>query len=165
MKRQFVSTCYIFHDNQFLLLFHKKHQKWLPPGGHVESDETPPEAARREVREETGLEISFLHQENLWIEQTNAISIERPFSCLLEKIEDRPDEKAHEHIDFIYVATPIEGRVTEGTWFSIEEVEERKTDEELFFDTQETMRQILSLHSQQLLTRSTPSLNKSESFK
>ena len=34
---------------------HRVLGKWLQPGGHLEPGETPPEAARREVAEETGL--------------------------------------------------------------------------------------------------------------
>ncbi len=42
---------------QLLLIFHKKLQRWLQPGGHFEeSDEGVVWAARREVEEETGLE-------------------------------------------------------------------------------------------------------------
>ncbi|NGX59357.1 MAG: 8-oxo-dGTP diphosphatase [Chlamydiae bacterium] len=86
MQRQFTSTCYLILEEKFLLLFHHKHQKWLPPGGHREPNETPPETARREVLEETGLEIEFIHQENIWVEEWNAKSIPRPFSVLLETI-------------------------------------------------------------------------------
>ena len=122
MERQFVSTCYLFDQEKFLLIFHKKHKNWVAPGGHVEKNETPAEAARREVREETGLEIAFFHQENLWIDEVSARSIERPFSCLLEKVPPVGDEPAHEHIDFIFVARPIGGVLTDGKWFTLEEV-------------------------------------------
>lgn len=42
-----------------LLLKHKRLGIWLQPGGHVDADETPWDAALREAREETGLEVSF----------------------------------------------------------------------------------------------------------
>jgi 8-oxo-dGTP pyrophosphatase MutT (NUDIX family) len=38
-----------------LLHFHKKLHLWLQPGGHIEDDEPPWDAAQREVLEETGL--------------------------------------------------------------------------------------------------------------
>jgi len=39
-----------------LLHRHRLLGRWLQPGGHLEPGESPPEAARREVAEETGLE-------------------------------------------------------------------------------------------------------------
>ena len=42
-----------------LLIFHKRLQKWLPPGGELQPDETPLEAAKRELEEETGLTGRF----------------------------------------------------------------------------------------------------------
>ncbi len=38
-----------------VLLHHRKLEKWLQPGGHVENDPSLIDAARREVSEETGL--------------------------------------------------------------------------------------------------------------
>jgi 8-oxo-dGTP pyrophosphatase MutT (NUDIX family) len=38
-----------------LLHFHKKLHLWLQPGGHIEENEPPWDAAQREVLEETGL--------------------------------------------------------------------------------------------------------------
>ncbi len=41
-----------------LLHFHKKLHLWLQPGGHIEENEAPWDAAPREVYEETGLRAS-----------------------------------------------------------------------------------------------------------
>jgi 8-oxo-dGTP pyrophosphatase MutT (NUDIX family) len=39
-----------------LLMFHRRHERWLLPGGHVEEDDvTLAAAARREAHEETGV--------------------------------------------------------------------------------------------------------------
>jgi 8-oxo-dGTP pyrophosphatase MutT (NUDIX family) len=38
-----------------LLLFHRKVQRWLQPGGHVDGDANLPAAALREATEETGI--------------------------------------------------------------------------------------------------------------
>ncbi len=108
MLRQYTATVYIVHEGKVLLLFHKKHNVWMPPGGHVELNETPCEAARREVFEETGLEIEFIGQENVWFEGLpNAKSIQRPHHVLLETIPQTTQEPAHEHIDFCFVARPL----------------------------------------------------------
>jgi len=42
-----------------LLLKHKRLGIWLQPGGHIDPGETPWDAALREAREETGLDVSF----------------------------------------------------------------------------------------------------------
>jgi 8-oxo-dGTP pyrophosphatase MutT (NUDIX family) len=62
MSRRYclVATAYVVRGDKTLLLKHRKLGMWLPPGGHVEPGETPDEAVRREVREETGLEIDFV---------------------------------------------------------------------------------------------------------
>ena len=43
-----------------LLHFHKKLHLWLQPGGHIEANEAPWDAALREVWEETGLRASHV---------------------------------------------------------------------------------------------------------
>ncbi|WP_085066461.1 NUDIX hydrolase [Catenuloplanes japonicus] len=42
------------------LIRHPRFHRWMLPGGHVEPDENPAEAALREVREESGVEASLL---------------------------------------------------------------------------------------------------------
>lgn len=56
-KKHFTATGYTINKNRtkMLLIHHKGLNKWLPPGGHIEDDEVPHEAAIREVYEETGV--------------------------------------------------------------------------------------------------------------
>lgn len=150
MERQFTATAYIIQENRVLLVFHKKLKKWLPPGGHLDPNELPPEAAKREAREETGVEIEIIPQENLWINRWNANSFERPFMCLLEEIPEHNGHPAHQHVDFIYLAKPIGGKhehnmleVDGMHWFTIEEIEKLKDDVDIFLETKMTLRKIL----------------------
>jgi 8-oxo-dGTP pyrophosphatase MutT (NUDIX family) len=154
--RQFTATAYILNENQVLLHFHKKLGKWLPPGGHLEENETPPECAIREAKEETGLDIAIIQDERLWVTRWNATSFERPFLCLLENIPAYKEQPEHQHIDFIYLGKPIGGFLdpeaiasTNLRWFTLEEVLLLKTDEEIFGETQQTIQTIFSfIHKQ-----------------
>lgn len=141
MEKQFTTSVYIFHDEKVLLHKHKKLSTWLPPGGHLEANETPPEAARREVLEETGLEISFLRQENITISAYNAESFERPFLCLLEHIPEYKETPAHQHMDFVYLAEPIALKedLKGFQWFKYEELQHL----ELLPDVAEVLRLLL----------------------
>jgi ADP-ribose pyrophosphatase YjhB (NUDIX family) len=151
MERQFTATVYIIEQQRTLLILHRKLNKWLPPGGHLDPNETPPEGARREAREETGVEIEFITQENIWIDRWNAKSFERPYLCLIEEIPSFNGAPAHQHIDFIYLAKPVGGieaqnirEVAGMRWFTMEEIEALKPDEEIFAETQETLRSIFA---------------------
>lgn len=99
--RDFAATTFIVRNDCTLLLWHLKSQAWLPPGGHIEANELPEEAARREVLEETGLEIELLGEQQSW----GKVEVLRtPVCLLLENISP-----GHQHIDLIYFA-----RVTGG---------------------------------------------------
>ncbi len=146
MQREFTASVYLIEQQRVLLLFHPKLQKWLPPGGHLEKNETPAEAAKREVWEETGYCFEYCLQENVSIDCWNAKSIERPYLCLLEEIPPYKDVPAHQHVDFVFVGRPIcqkQPATLPCRWFSKEELLELRVDQEIF---QETLKVIAHLH-------------------
>lgn len=148
MRKEYTATVYIIHENKTLMVFHRKFQKWTPPGGHVEPNESPVEAARREVLEETGLTIEFIKQENIWLDYPNAASVERPYLCLVEQIEAYKEMPPHQHIDFVYVARPLsqvqEAEEDPCRWFSLEELQALKPGEDIFKDTLDVALHLLS---------------------
>jgi len=154
MHRHFTATTFVFYAEKVLLHPHAKLGKWMPPGGHVEQDETPPEAARREAKEETGLDIIFLEQENLKVDACNAISFERPFLCLLENVPATTHQPAHQHMDMIYLAIPADESQCanipkEFKWFALEDLQEIK--DELFPDTWEVLTLLMKENAYQRL--------------
>jgi 8-oxo-dGTP pyrophosphatase MutT (NUDIX family) len=58
-RRAFSVAIFCRHDGAVLLIHHRRLGTWLPVGGELEPGETPLEAARRELREETGLSGRF----------------------------------------------------------------------------------------------------------
>ncbi|HET9546298.1 MAG TPA: NUDIX domain-containing protein [Desertimonas sp.] len=51
---------FVVGERGIVLLRHLKIGTWLQPGGHLDPGETPWNAARREVVEETGMNVDFL---------------------------------------------------------------------------------------------------------
>lgn len=149
--RQFTATVYIIQDNKVLLIFHKKLNKWLPPGGHLDENELPCEGAIREAKEETGLDIELILEENIWINRWNARSFPRPYLCLLEEIPAWNGHPAHQHMDMIYLGKPIGGKEVHNPreshdikWFALEEVKNLVSDHEIFEETKQVIHKILT---------------------
>ncbi|MGA3020772.1 MAG: NUDIX domain-containing protein [Candidatus Micrarchaeales archaeon] len=146
VKKCIVGTCFILDRKKTLLLEHKNINKWLPPGGHVEENETPMEAAIREALEETGLRVKILDSAGgKRIKYKNAEEPPRPMAILLEKVPYKTGP--HIHFDLVYLAKPISrktSRVKKGEsnrfrWVGKEEIEGIDTYE----DVKDLMKRIL----------------------
>ena len=56
---RFVVVC-SFYQGRYVLSYHSGHQSWETQGGHIEQNETPEQAARRELYEESGVKDAAL---------------------------------------------------------------------------------------------------------
>lgn len=62
-KNKFYSSrAIIKKDDQVLLLYSKKLDYFMLPGGRIEKDESPKDCVKREVLEETGLNVDVLKE-------------------------------------------------------------------------------------------------------
>ena len=120
MKRHFTSTSFVLHPSKdkVLLHWHEKVMAWLPPGGHVEENETPVDTAIRETFEESGLNIEIIDYD---LERKNRHFIDvkeiiPPYTILLEKIND-PKNGEHIHIDMIYFSQALNPKDLKSGWF------------------------------------------------
>jgi 8-oxo-dGTP pyrophosphatase MutT (NUDIX family) len=100
--RHFVATVYVVADGATCLHEHDRLGMWLPPGGHIDRDELPHEAAIRECREETGLDVDLIAPQGDLASET-VESIPEPQHFLLEDIDVHPDGRvSHQHVDFVF---------------------------------------------------------------
>lgn len=80
----FTVAVFVVHQNKVLLVHHRKLNRWLPVGGHIELDEGPEPAALREAFGEFNHPEAFqLHQRGQ--ESVRAVEQCKPFHELATK--------------------------------------------------------------------------------
>lgn len=102
----FTVAIFVVADNRVLLVHHRKLDKWLPLGGHIELDEDPEQAALREAKEESGLDVELIGERPPTTGPGTRALISPRFLDI-----HRIDE-THEHIGLIYWARNRAGRTT-----------------------------------------------------
>jgi 8-oxo-dGTP diphosphatase len=123
VQRFFCVTVYVMdHKKYFLMLFNKKLDKWVPPGGKIDRNEIPEEAALRECFEETGIKITLMGKKT-----PVDGGLICPYGIQLNTII--PDLR--DHIDLIYLGSPLsdkemlkmsEREASNIGWFSLSEI-------------------------------------------
>ncbi len=95
ITRDFTVAVFVVHNDHVLLHPHRKLGIWLPPGGHIEPNELPDEAALREVEEESGLAVELVGDHGVKVDDPDApVQLVRPEGIQLENISP-----GHQHID------------------------------------------------------------------
>ncbi len=96
----------ILKDGHIFVIFHNKLQKYIQPGGHLENDRSLWEAALREIKEETGMEVTLhpWHHEHGYT----------PINIDTHRIPEnhKKQEKEHWHHDCTFVFTVQDDTVT-----------------------------------------------------
>lgn len=85
------ASCFIVSESELLLHHHRRLNRWLQMGGHVDVDEAPHAAALREGREESGLEDLELVLDGI-------------FDLDVHPIPAAKGEPDHAHYDVRYLA-------------------------------------------------------------
>jgi len=104
-KIDFTVAIFVVHEKKILLIHHRKLDKWLPLGGHIELDEDPEQAALREAKEESGLDVELLGERPPTTGPGTRALI-APRFLDIHRIND-----LHEHIGLIYWARPKTGQL------------------------------------------------------
>ena len=99
-KIDFTVAIFVVHDAKILIIHHRKLDKWLPLGGHIELEEDPEQAALREAKEESGLDVELLGERPPTTSPGTRALIAPRF------LDIHRINATHEHIGMIYWARP-----------------------------------------------------------
>ncbi|MFH1802406.1 MAG: NUDIX domain-containing protein [archaeon] len=125
-----VTTVFLVNsDKKVLLTWNKNLQTWIPVGGHIDPGDTPEEAIKREVAEETGFEFEFVSPHGHFNAGHKGVSKVRHQHV---QIEDVPHH--NKHMNFVFfgkctkwdVGTKETDEQEKLRWFSDEELQAEK---------------------------------------
>ena len=126
MDRHLTVATFVVYQNKTLLHWHHKHHMWLPVGGHVDPNESPCEAAIRETKEESGLDVTLYDHVTPVAGTSGHVRRLIPPRHMQNEVIG-PD---HEHVDCIFYARattfevqPLVGEVEKLGWYTQEELD------------------------------------------
>lgn len=150
----------LIHDGKVLLVKHKKLGIWLNPGGHIDEDELPHQAAEREFWEETGVKVRAVdpYRDSLVGKGSDSEFFPNPISTNVHWVNresydlrmqsDDPTKRVptakwkrgcEQHVGFFYLLEAVDGvefeqnvEETDGiAWFTPNEVVDLETTEDI----------------------------------
>jgi 8-oxo-dGTP pyrophosphatase MutT (NUDIX family) len=142
----------LIYQGKVLLIKHKKIGIWLNPGGHIEPNEAPHQAAEREFWEETHITVKakpfgFMPEDDRvelipnpfvtdlhWVSQEN-YQARTTGDKSLAKDRKYTGRDCEQHLNLSYLVEPVDGvdfsqnvEETDGiAWFGPEEIDELET--------------------------------------
>ena len=123
---------YIIHNDKVLLIHHKKLNLWLPVGGHIDKNETPDIAIKREIKEEVNLDIEIIGTSPVLLVGNAKENLALPFHTNLHSVGD------HDHYGLFYLCSPNNpddlchnDEVKGAEWFSKEDLMQERVPEDV----------------------------------
>lgn len=124
MKIDLTVGGYIFNEDKVLLIHHNKLDIWIPVGGHIDPNETPDDALKREIREETSLNVEIItNNPKISVEGNVKRNLAQPFYVNVHNVGD------HDHVGFYYVCKAlnpenleINNELKDFNWFTKEDL-------------------------------------------
>lgn len=98
-KIDWTVSVFIVYGNRVLVRKHEKYHIWLGVGGHIELDEDPIQAGKRECLEEVGLSVIIQGEDTYKDIGNQRLNIPPPAF-----MNRHPINEVHEHMDLIYFA-------------------------------------------------------------
>ncbi len=120
VRKCVVASGVLIEGGKVLLIEHEKLGVWIYPGGHVEADETPSEAVKREFLEETGLEVEPVGRV-AGVGSGEAVDEVLPVAILREMV--RYPTEVHIHYDLIFRVKRVGGVLRNGRWYDVNDID------------------------------------------
>lgn len=102
MEKQFTGSTFIVNKDRtkIVLIYHKKYQNWIQPGGRAKEGESPADAAVRKAFEETGLNVKLVNEQPIYVEEyRNFVGHFIDYQYVAEPIDENqqlvPDEGSY----------------------------------------------------------------------
>lgn len=160
-KLCFTAGGMLVHEGKVMLVKHKKLGIWLGPGGHIDEDEYPHQAAEREFWEETGIKVRAIDPFTKVHESPESEYFPSPVVSNLHWVcrenydqrvaSDDPSKRAtneiwqrgcEQHMGFMYLVEAVDGlefkQNTEETdgigWFSADELDDLETIDDIRYE-------------------------------
>lgn len=90
------------------VLLENRGSQWRLPGGHVEAGENPVEAIHREAKEELGVDVRFLREDELFPATPDAYSLPTPWRSFAHVVDaDGAIHEKHENIILAFIVVPV----------------------------------------------------------
>lgn len=132
MKTDLVVAGFLIHNGKLLLIHHRKLDIWIPLGGHIDEDETPDQALKREFKEELNLDIEILNFNHITNKGFVRKELAVPFYVNVHSVGD------HDHCCFYYLCKlkseniVVNEKELKGfEWFTVEELNQEHVPEDV----------------------------------